>query len=220
MAGEGESYPDLMKLRTEYRRHSLSETDVDPDPIRQFVAWMNQAISAGVLEPNAMVLATSTRDGVPSARVVLLKHVDAGGFGFYTNYTSRKARELDANPRAALAIYWPELERQVRAEGTVERTTDAESDHYFASRPREAQIGSAASPQSQPIPSRQWLEARCEKVGRRYPDPTIPRPSHWGGYRLRPQRVEFWQGRESRLHDRIEYALDETGIWLIRRLAP
>lgn len=212
--------PDLTKLRTEYRQRSLSEEDVDRDPIAQFITWLDEAIKAGEHEPNAMTLATCTGDGAPSARMVLLKEIDQRGFAFFTNYRSRKARELEANARAALVFFWPELEREVRVEGDVTRTTEAESDAYFASRPLESRIGAAASPQSEPIADREILERRFSELRQRYPSGDIPRPPHWGGYRLRPTRIEFWQGRESRLHDRIEYMRDTSGAWHIQRLGP
>ena len=212
--------PDFSRLRVEYRQRSLSEGEVDPDPIRQFILWLNEAIAAQLPEPNAMTLATSTRDGIPSARMVLLKQVDERGFAFFTNYLSRKGRELEQNPVAALVFYWPELERQVRIEGQVGRTSDEESDTYFNSRPAESRIGSAASVQSQPIPSRQWLEERASRLWQEHPQGDVPRPPQWGGYRLHPQRIEFWQGRPSRLHDRIEYLLNARAAWEIRRLSP
>jgi pyridoxamine 5'-phosphate oxidase len=212
--------PDLSRLRIEYRQRSLSEDEVDPDPIRQFILWLNEAIAAQLPEPNAMTLATSTSNAIPSARMVLLKQVDERGFAFFTNYLSRKGRELEQNPVAALVFYWPELERQVRIEGQVARTSDQESDAYFNSRPPQSRIGSAASLQSQPIPSRQWLEERASRLWQEHPQGDIPRPPQWGGYRLRPQRIEFWQGRPSRLHDRIEYLLNASAAWEIRRLSP
>jgi len=211
--------PDLMRLRVEYQQRALSEHEVDPDPIRQFHVWLQEAIDAGLPEPNAMTLATATPEGTPSARLVLLKQADHSGFAFFTNYLSQKARELERNPRAALVFYWPELERQVRVEGIAARTTDKESDDYFATRPPASRIGAAASPQSQPLASRAWLERRFAELRERYPDGDIPRPPHWGGYRVRPHRFEFWQGRRSRLHDRIEYLL-AAGVWTLRRLAP
>lgn len=210
---------DLARLRLEYRQRSLSEDEVDSDPFRLFLHWFNECLSAGAHEPNAMTLATCDAAGRPSARVVLLKGFDERGFVFFTNYQSRKALELEQNPHAALVFYWPELERQVRAEGDVARTSDAEADAYFASRPRQSQLGSAASPQSRVIPSRQVLEERERELDKQFPEGNIPRPAHWGGYRISPRRIEFWQGRPGRLHDRIEYLL-EDGSWQIRRLAP
>jgi pyridoxamine 5'-phosphate oxidase len=212
--------PDFSMLRIEYMLRALDESDVDENPISQFVKWLNESIAARAHEPNAMTLATSTRDGVPSARMVLLKGVDEGGFSFFTNYLSRKGRELTDNPRAALVFYWPELERQVRVEGDVILTSAQESADYFSTRPPDARIGSAASPQSQPIQSRLELEARQQALRDRYPDGNVPCPPHWGGYRVRPTRLEFWQGRLSRVHDRIEYLLDATGRWKKQRLAP
>lgn len=212
--------PDFSRLRLEYSQRSLSEHEVDPNPVRQFLLWLHEAIAAGAHEPNAMTLATCTRDGIPSARIVLLKGVDQTGFAFFTNYLSHKGRELDRNPQAALVFYWPELERQVRVEGEVVRTPAEESDMYFQNRPRESQIGSAASPQSEPVPSREYLEELGQALRSRYPVGDIPRPAHWGGYRVRPKRIEFWQGRVSRVHDRVEYELDDALKWNVRRLAP
>ena len=211
--------PDFAELRREYSRHSLSEEQVLPDPIGQFLLWLNEAVSAGANEPNAMALATCTADGTPSARIVLLKAVDKDGFSFYTNYLSRKGQELAENPRVALVFYWPELERQVRIEGRVTLTSSAESDAYFASRPPDARIGSAASPQSKPVSSRKEIEDLVTDLRARFPAGNVPRPPHWGGYRVAPHRVEFWQGRVNRLHDRVEYRLDGSA-WKIRRLAP
>ncbi len=214
------SAAELARLRVDYCQKSLSETEVDPIPVRQFIVWLEEAIAVKANEPNAMTLATATPDGLPSARVVLLKGVDSAGFSFYTNYQSQKANDLEANPRAALCFWWPELARQVRVEGPVSRTTPAESDAYFSSRPFAARIGSAASPQSRPIESRAALEHRERELLAEYPDGNIPRPDHWGGYRLKPTRFEFWQGRPSRLHDRLVYAIDAAGAWRITRLAP
>jgi pyridoxamine 5'-phosphate oxidase len=198
----------------------LQETDLHPDPFREFRAWFDAAVAAQPINPDAMTLATATPDGQPSARVVLLKGVDERGFVFFTNYESRKGMELDANPRAALVFYWPALERQVRVEGRVERTSAEESDAYFRSRPWGSRLGALASPQSRVIPGRDVLEQRMTELLRQYPDHDIPRPAHWGGYRLVPTLIEFWQGQPNRLHDRLCYERREDGSWDIRRLAP
>ena len=192
---------------------------LDPDPIRQFGGWMDEAVDAGVPQANAMTLATADGRGRPSARVVLLKGYDSDGFVFYTNLESRKAREIDANPRAALCIVWVDLHRQVRIEGSVERIGERTADEYFASRPREAQIAAAASPQSRVVRDRAALEDLVDERRVAYGEATIARPPDWGGYRVRPERVEFWQGRLHRLHDRIVYRAD-GGSWRRERLAP
>lgn len=212
--------PDLARLRIEYQQRSLSETDVVDDPLQQFLLWLNEAIAAEAREPNAFTLATCSRDGFPSARIVLLKGIEAGALTFFTNYQSRKGLELEANPRAAMVFFWAELERQVRVEGTVARSSPEASAAYFASRPPAARIGSAASPQSQPIAARQVLVERERLLWEQFPTGDIPCPAHWGGFRITPNRMEFWQGRPSRLHDRIEYLLGEPGTWTRRRLAP
>lgn len=197
---------------------SLNEADVAAEPYTQFQRWFDEALRAELSTPNAMTLATVAADGAPSARIVLLKGVDHGGFVFYTNYHSRKGRELAANPRAALVFHWTELEREVRIEGTVARVSAAESDEYFASRPLPSRHAAIASPQSEVIAGRAALESRFAAAAADHGE-TAPRPAHWGGYRLLPVAVEFWQGRPSRLHDRLQYAL--TGDrWAIRRLAP
>jgi len=208
---------DPAVLRTEYKREQLDEAAVHPDAIAQFVRWFDAAVAARVPEPTAMTLAT-VADGQPSARIVLLKAVDAAGFVFFTNYDSRKGRELAAAPRAALLFFWPELERQVRIEGDVAKVSAPESDAYFASRPRASQIGAWASPQSRAIADRTVLERSYAEEEARYAE-GVPRPPHWGGYRLRPLTLEFWQGRPSRLHDRIVYRR-EGDTWHVQRLAP
>jgi pyridoxamine 5'-phosphate oxidase len=205
--------------RRDYGKGRLLEREAEPDPLRQFDAWFDEAVRADLLEPNAMALATVDADGQPSVRIVLLKGYDARGLVFYTDYTSRKGRELEANPRAALCFWWGELERQVRIEGSVHRVSDEESDAYFASRPRESQLGAVASSQSEVIASREALERRLRKVTTRHQDQPIPRPPNWGGYRLVPSAIEFWQGRESRMHDRLRYRRSGRR-WIIERLSP
>jgi pyridoxamine 5'-phosphate oxidase len=203
-----------------YSDKSLDENTVDRDPLNLFQRWLDEAIAAGIHLAEAMTLATATADGKPSARLVLLKQVDERGFVFFTNYNSPKARDLDSNPQAALVFYWPQFERQVRVEGTIERTSAAESDAYFKTRPRESQIGALASPQSEVIDSREFLEQQAGQLEKRYEGREVDRPPHWGGYRLRPERIEFWKGRPSRLHDRIVYELQSDCSWCISRLAP
>jgi len=200
----------------------LDEHRVDANPIRQFQSWFDDALSCGMPMADAMTLCTATGDGKPSARMVLLKGVDESGFVFYTNYRSRKARELDANPLAALVFYWEPLERQVRVEGRVSRISAADSDKYFQSRPRESQLGAIASPQSEVIASRAALEKSYEQLAEEFRDESRPvkRPEHWGGYRLVPDKIEFWKGRPSRLHDRLLYELQPDATWRLSRLAP
>ena len=209
----------IADLRTDYALRGLTEADAGDDPFRLFDRWFADALAAGVPEPNAMTLATSTADGVPSARVVLLKIGDDRGFAFFTNYNSRKGDELANNARAALVFFWPALERQVRVEGRVELTTEQESDEYFGSRPVNSRLGAWSSAQSAVLADRAALEREYAELAARYPDGNIPRPAHWGGYRVVPTVFEFWQGRPSRLHDRIRFRRAESG-WVRDRLSP
>jgi pyridoxamine 5'-phosphate oxidase len=211
----------IAKIRKEYTQETLQESEVALDPSRQFEYWFQEALRAELPEPNAMFLSTVDADGFPNGRVVLLKGLDARGFVFYTNYGSKKGQELASNAMASLTFFWQELERQVRVRGRVERVSEAESDEYFASRPRGSQIGAWVSEQSTVIQSREVLEERTQAYEVRFANQEVPRPPHWGGYRVLPFELEFWQGRHSRLHDRIRYRLDEpTGTWLIERLSP
>jgi pyridoxamine 5'-phosphate oxidase len=210
----------IANMREEYTWSDLSEADVDADPLRQFAKWFEQALAAHLPEPNAMTLATATPDGQPSARMVLLKAFDASGFTFFTNYDSRKGRELATNPRAALLFFWPQLQRQVRIEGTVERTSEAESDAYFRSRPLGSRLGAWASQQSEVIAGRHVLEERMRELAQRFADGEVPRPPHWGGYRVYPLTIEFWQGRPDRLHDRLRYQRVQPTGWRLERLSP
>jgi pyridoxamine 5'-phosphate oxidase len=211
---------DQAGFRHEYIGEGLRRRDLDPDPIKQFDVWFTAAVKAGIHDANAMALATATLDGKPSARVVLLKDFDESGFVFYTNYASEKGRQLEENPRAALVLYWMEVERQIRIEGTVEKTSREESEQYFHTRPAGAQLGAWASRQSEVIDARRVLNARLEEMTQRFAQGEIPLPPHWGGYRLRPERIEFWQGRPDRLHDRFRYTRQNDGSWQIDRLAP
>ncbi len=210
---------ELADLRREFASHELSEDSVAADPYAQFTLWFDEALRAEVLDPNAMTVATASADGRPSARVVLLKAYDADGFVFFTNYGSRKARDLDENANAMLLFYWPQLDRQAMISGTVERTSREESETYFLSRPVESRLGAWASQQSTVIESREVLEQRVVELREKYGE-DVPLPPFWGGFRVRPERFEFWQGRQSRLHDRIEYRRASGAEWQIVRLSP
>jgi len=211
---------DIAGLRLDYRHAALGEGDVAADPTTQFGRWFQDTVAAGVVEPNAMTLATVGPDGQPSARVVLLKGYGPAGFTFYSNYESRKGRELDAEPRAAVVFLWKELERQVRIEGRIVRVGRDETETYFRSRPRGSQIGASVSPQSRPVAGREVLEESFAAAEARFTGEEVPVPGWWGGYRLAPTLIEFWQGRTSRLHDRLVYRPDGRGGWAIERLAP
>ena len=207
-------------IRKEYKLKTLSENDVEPSPIQQFDKWWLEAINSSIDEVNAMTLATATPDGKPSARIVLLKGYDEKGFVFFTNYESHKGKELEINPLAAIVFFWKELERQVRLEGIIEKVSNEESSTYFFSRPKGSQVGAWASPQSQVIESREIIENNAAKYTQKFEKEPMQRPEYWGGYRLKPHLVEFWQGRESRLHDRLQYTPNKEGNWKIERLAP
>jgi pyridoxamine 5'-phosphate oxidase len=210
---------DASSLRKEYTRAGLDRADLDPDPIVQFQEWFEKVIDADLHEPNAMIVSTASTDGKPSARTVLLKGYDERGFVFYTNYEGRKANEIEANPMCALLFYWGELERQVRIEGRASRLSGDESDAYFEGRPRGSRLGAWASEQSRPVEDRSVLEERVKALEAQYEGREIPRPPFWGGYRVEPDTIEFWQGRESRLHDRLVYRREDRA-WRIERLQP
>jgi pyridoxamine 5'-phosphate oxidase len=211
---------ELTGLRHEYDAHGLRRADLHSNPFKQFSAWFAAALAADIRDVNAMTLATATPDGKPSARIVLLKGFDERGFAFFTNYDSEKGRQLETNPHAALAFYWVKLERQIRISGPVEKTSREDSAAYFHSRPPGSRLGAWASKQSEVIDSRQILDARLEQMVERFEGGEIPLPPHWGGYRVKPDQIEFWQGRPNRLHDRFRYSRRADGTWQIDRLAP
>ena len=210
----------IADIRKDYFHKSLDETEVESNPIKQFDCWWKEALEANINEVNAMTVATSSAAGMPSARIMLLKGFSEKGFVFFTNYNSFKGQQLTENPRVCLVFFWKELERQVRITGIIEKTSDAESDAYFQSRPKASQVGAITSPQSQVIESRQWLDDRYKKLTEQSEKIAIQRPVHWGGYLVKPVIIEFWQGRTGRLHDRIQYSLLDDGSWKIERLAP
>lgn len=210
----------IADMRKDYKLASLSEENVAIDPTKQFEIWWQEAVNSQIEEVNAMTLATSSTDGIPSARIVLLKGFDEQGFSFYTNYDSFKGQQLSENPRACLVFFWKELERQVRITGLVKKLSEDTSDRYFNSRPEASRVGAIASPQSQVIENREWLENKVLETSETLNEKQLQRPRHWGGYLVQPICIEFWQGRSSRLHDRIQYTLQENGKWKIERLAP
>lgn len=211
---------DIAAIRKSYSQKSLSEKDAAANPVLQFSAWWKEAVSAAIDEVNAMTLATASADGVPSARIVLLKGFNEEGFSFFTNYNSFKGQQLAENPKACLVFFWKELERQVRITGLIEKLDASANDAYFNSRPVESRIGATVSPQSQVIESREWLDQAYEKAVAKADKGDLSRPGHWGGYIVKPVMVEFWQGRPGRLHDRLQYTILENGAWKIERLAP
>lgn len=216
----GIEHKDIAAIREDYTKGILSEVDVDCNPILQFKSWFRQAVEAEVIEPNAMVLSTVSLDGYPSSRVVLMKDIKEDGISFFTNYESQKSIDIERNDKVSILFFWPELQRQVRIDATASRLNEEESTEYFQSRPKASQIGAWASPQSQIIPNRDFLEERVDFYKNQYTEVSIlPRPLHWGGFLLKPIRFEFWQGRASRLHDRILYTMEDN-LWVLNRLAP
>jgi pyridoxamine 5'-phosphate oxidase len=211
---------DIASIRKDYTKQTLTEAEVYADPFLQFTKWWNQAVESNIDEVNALTLATASSDGIPSARIVLLKGYDDTGFVFYTNYESYKAQQIAENPRACLLFFWKELERQIRITGVIEKVSDKENDEYFFSRPEGSMIGAWASPQSHVIKNREWLEEKVAEITAQFAGKEMKRPQHWGGYRIKPVDFEFWQGRSNRLHDRIQYTMAKDGSWLIERLAP
>lgn len=210
----------IADIRKNYSQKNLSEKDVEDSPIQQFSKWWDEAVASEIVEVNAMTLATASSDGIPSARIVLLKGFDTKGFTFFTNYNSFKGQQLAENPKACLVFFWKELERQVRITGLIEKISSADSDAYFSSRPAGSQVGALASPQSNVIESREWLDNNYKELESKLDGKPLQRPPHWGGYIVKPVIIEFWQGRPSRLHDRLQYTLQENGEWKIERLAP
>jgi len=213
-------HTNIADIRRDYSHRSLSEKDVSEDPLKQFGQWWDEAVHSKIDEVNAMTLATASPDGLPSARIVLLKGFSEKGFTFFTNYESYKGRQLAENPKACLVFFWKELERQVRITGLVIKISPSESDEYFNSRPEASRIGAWASPQSRVVENRHWIDEKFNELVNKMEGTDIPRPPHWGGYLVKPVEIEFWQGRPSRLHDRIQYSLEENGKWKIERLAP
>lgn len=210
----------IASIRKSYSQKKLTEEKASSDPIKQFAKWWKQAVASEIDEVNAMTLATASSDGIPSARIVLLKDFNEKGFSFFTNYNSFKGQQLAENPKACLVFFWKELERQVRITGLIEKLSAEINDAYFNSRPEESRIGAVTSPQSQVIESRDWLDGHFKQLKKEYKGKMVERPTHWGGYMVKPVIIEFWQGRPGRLHDRLQYTLAETGIWKIERLAP
>ncbi len=210
----------IADIRKTYSKKSLTESSAAADPIKQFGKWWKEALKSGIDEVNAMTLATASADGVPAARIVLLKDYSEDGFVFFTNYSSAKGAEIAENPRVCLVFFWKELERQVKITGMIEKIAAHESDEYFHSRPWESQVGAITSPQSKVIRNREWLQKRFKTLSKQYKGKTVPRPEHWGGYVVKPAVIEFWQGRPGRLHDRLQYRLNEKMKWVMERLAP